>query len=132
MLDLESSNYEVNTKKRRKKNKYIYFFPVAKYATASVVRVNYSVEHFKLIPLACILQNNDTDDELGNMCTSLLATIAHSVMQASSIPPLFSVVRKVVECPFWSARAVIADFLPVLVFHNMPIIISNKELVEEV
>lgn len=94
--------------------------------------MNYSVEHFKLLPLTCILQSNDTDDELGNLCTNLLATIAHSMIHGSCITEIFSVVRTVILCPFWSARAVIADFMPVLVFHNMATIASKKEWVEEV
>lgn len=48
------------------------------------------------------------------------------------MPEIFTVVRKVISCPFWSARAVIADFMPVLVFHNMATIVSKKEWVQEV
>lgn len=108
------------------------FKTVAKYITSSVLRVNYSLEHFKLLPLACVLQSNDTDDELENLCMNLLVALSHSMIKDACISEIFHILHNVVVCPFWSARAVIAEFLPVFVFHNMATIISKKEWVEEV
>lgn len=110
------------------------FKTISKFATASIACVNYSYEHFQLVPLACILQNNDSDDELQNICTNILAALAHSMFEDGEqcLPHIFSAMRKVLSCPFWSARAVLAEFLPVLVFHNMATIISRIEWAKEV
>lgn len=89
-------------------------------------------EYFQLLPLLCVLQNSDTDDELDSVCSNLLAVLAHPLILDCYIPPIIEAIKNVANCPFWSARAVIAEFLQVLVFYNMATIVSREEWVLEV
>ncbi|KYB26764.1 proteasome activator complex subunit 4 [Tribolium castaneum] len=107
---------------------------VSKYVTSSVVRMNYSTlpEYFEILPLSCVLQSNDTDDEIAPICSSLLAVLAYTITIDKYMPSALEAIRKVATCPFWSARAVITEFMSGFVFHNMPTIISKKEWVLDI
>lgn len=109
-------------------------FVVSKYITGSVTRMNYAAvpEHYELLPLACVLQSNETDDELTTVCSNLLAVMGHTLILEQYVPAALAAIKKVAECPFWSARAVIAEFIPVLVFHNFATIIVHQDWVLEV
>lgn len=107
---------------------------MCKYVTGSIARINYVAvpEHYDMLPLACVLQSNDTDDELTLVCTNLLAVMGHTLIFKEYVPAVLKVINKVSICPFWSARAVIAEFIPVLVFHNFEIIFAQNQWVLEV
>ncbi|KAK5647619.1 hypothetical protein RI129_002511 [Pyrocoelia pectoralis] len=107
------------------------FKTVAKYVTGSVTRRNYAAvpSHYELLPLACVLQSNDNDEELTTICSNFLAIMGHSLILESYIPAALSAIEKVSLCPFWSARGAIAEFIPVLVFHNFSTIIANNSWV---
>lgn len=109
----------------------ILFFAVAKFVTTSVMQVNYSPapEFYKLMPLACILQSNDVDDELETTRTCLLAALAHSLIPNKFIPSVIDILANIAICPFWNARATLAEFIQVFVFHNMATIVNNKDWV---
>lgn len=107
---------------------------VAKYITASTVRMNTATvaEYFEIVPLCCVLQSNDTDDELAPICTNLLAVLAYTITVDKYMPAALDAIKIVANCPLWSARTVITEFLSVFVFHNMATIISSKSWVLEV
>ena len=102
--------------------------------TSSVVRMNYSTlpEYFEVLPLCCVLQSNDTDDEVAPICSNLLAVLAYTITIDQVMPSALQAMRKVATCPFWSARAVITEFMSGFVFHNMATIISKKEWVLDI
>ncbi|KAK4885236.1 hypothetical protein RN001_001507 [Aquatica leii] len=110
------------------------FKTVSKYVTGSVTRRNYAAvpSHYELLPLACILQNNDNDEELSTICSNFLAVIGHSLILKEYIPAALAAIEKVSVCPFWSARAAIAEFIPVFVFHNFSTVIANEEWVDKI
>lgn len=107
---------------------------MAKFVTTNMVRVNFSAkpEFFELLPLAALLQNNEIDEELANIATNLLVVLAQTMTIEKYIPCAIDAIRKVAKCPSWSARALIADFLPIFVFYNMATINARKSWVLEV
>lgn len=107
---------------------------MAKFVTTNMVRVNFSAkpEFFELLPLAALLQNNEIDEELANIATNLLVVLAQTMTIEKYIPCAIEAIRKVAKCPSWSARALIADFLPIFVFYNMATINAQKSWVVEV
>lgn len=70
--------------------------------------MNYSAvsEHYNLLPLACILQNNDTDDELKTICSNFLAILGSTIILDKYVPAALEAAQKVSECPSWSARSI--------------------------
>ena len=104
------------------------FFLVAKFISTSLVRVNFAArpEFFKLLPLSAILQSYDTDEEVANLATNLLVVLAQTMTLEKNIPQAIASIADVVECPLWSSRSVISEFLPVFVFYNMATINSNR------
>ncbi|KRT85387.1 hypothetical protein AMK59_1215, partial [Oryctes borbonicus] len=95
------------------------FKTISKYVTGSVARMNYSAvpEHYGILPLACILQNNDSDDELKTICSNFLAILGSTIILDKYVPAALSAANKVSICPSWSARSAIVEFISVLVFH---------------
>lgn len=102
--------------------------------TGSATRIIPSAapEHYQLLALTCVLQNNDTDDELSSVCSNLLAVLGHTVVLDTYVPSFLAALKKASECKLWSARAVVAEFIPVIVFHNFSTIITNDHWVKEV
>lgn len=82
-------------------------------------------EFYEIFPIICQLENSEADEELNKLCLLTLATLA----QAFTLPEVMSValtaVKTLSECSSWSARFTSLEFLQVLVFHNMGIILSN-------
>lgn len=100
----------------------------------SVVRVNYSTrpEFFKLLPLACVLQSEEVDEEIATISTNFLVALCETVTLPKYIPDLIDAIRQVSLCPFWSAREAIAEFISAFVFHNMATLNSRPEWVVQV
>lgn len=98
------------------------------------MQVNFSVvpEFYRLFYLASVLQSNDIDDELANISVGLLAMLSHCLTPQEHVPILLDTLKEVSECPFWSARAVIPEFLQIFVFHNMSTVISNKDWIAQI
>lgn len=115
-------------------NLSLFIILVALYVMESVSHINYSAitEYYKLLPLACIFQSNETDEELENVSLSLLAMLSHTLTLKHHIPGALEAIQNVTRCPFWSARAAIAEFISVFVFHNMATLISKPEWVAQV
>lgn len=100
----------------------------------SIGHVNYSVirEYYQLLPLACILQSNDVDEELANLSLGLLSILSHTITIDQNVPDALSAIDLVSSCPFWSARACVAEFISVFVFHNMATLITKNEWIDQV
>ncbi|CAG9857916.1 unnamed protein product [Phyllotreta striolata] len=107
---------------------------VAKFVMTYMVRMNYSIrtEFLELIPLAALFQNNESDEELATVSTNLLVVLSETGTSPAYIPEAMAVIRKVARCPSWSARAIIAEFLPIYIFYNMAAINSRPEWVQEI
>lgn len=99
-----------------------------------MVGVNYSgrPEYFELLPIAALYQNNELDEELASLATNFLVVLAQTMTLAGYIPHAIEAFKRVAKCPSWSARAVLADFLPVFVFYNMATINAEKHWNQEV
>lgn len=99
-----------------------------------MVRLSFSArpEFFELLPLAAVLQNYETDEEIATLATNLLVVLGNTMTLEKHIPNAIEAIREVVKCPLWSARLVIAEFFPIFVFYNMPTIHSNGEWVLQV
>lgn len=102
--------------------------------TLSTARANHSVRpaFIKLLPLACILQSEEVDEEIASASTNYIAVLCQTAIQSVFIPNCIESIQEVACSPFWSARAAIAEFVSAFVFHNMAIINSNPEWVLQV
>ncbi|XP_017776330.1 PREDICTED: proteasome activator complex subunit 4-like isoform X2 [Nicrophorus vespilloides] len=125
---------ETDAAKKEVTDKIRLFKVVGKFAIGTIARINYSTlpEFVSLIPIACVLQSNEVDDELSLICNSILATFSNNMTLYKNIPNIISCIKDVSVCPFWSARAVIAEFIGVFVFHNMANIIMNKKWIDDI
>ncbi|CAH1108407.1 unnamed protein product [Psylliodes chrysocephalus] len=107
---------------------------VSKFVMTYMVRMNYSArkEFLELIPLAALFQNNEVDEELATLSTNLLVVLSETGTSPKYIPEAIDVIRRVAKSPSWSARAIIAEFLPIYIFYNMAAINSRLEWVKEI
>lgn len=100
---------------------------VCKWIIGSLSRSQYSATpgFYEIFPIICQLENSEADEELNKLCLCTLATLA----QAFTLPEVMSIaltaVKTMSEHSSWSARFTSLEFLQVLVFHNMGIILSN-------
>ncbi|KAJ8979647.1 hypothetical protein NQ317_001354 [Molorchus minor] len=124
----DNSNMVVFESEEEKEAVIRLFKIVAKFVTTNMVRVNFSgrPEFFDLLSLAALLQNSEIDEELSNIATNLLVVLAQTMTVEKYIPCAIDAIKKVAKCPSWSARAVIADFLPIFIFYNMATINAQK------
>ncbi|CAH0550528.1 unnamed protein product [Brassicogethes aeneus] len=122
------------TSDEERENAFRLFKIVSRYITQSVVRMNVSTlpEFFDLLPLASVLQSNDTDEEIAPCSVNLLVVLAQAMSVPKNIPHALEAIKRVAKSPFWSARAVMAEFLSVFVFYNMPSFHANQHWVTEV
>ncbi|KAG5878460.1 hypothetical protein JTB14_022783 [Gonioctena quinquepunctata] len=130
--DIDDS--DLVSKRTEEKESLIRLFKiVTKFMTTTMVRVNYSArpEFLELIPLAALFHNNEVDEELATLSTNLLVVLSETVTLPKYIPNAIRVIRKVAKCPSWSARALIAEFLPIYVFYNMAHFSARKDWVLE-
>lgn len=110
------------------------FLVVARYVVNSVMQLSYGAvpEFYKLLPLATVLQGNDLNDELESVCSCLLAVLSNSLTLGKHVPELLDSLKVISECPFWSAREVVPEFMQVFVFHNMATIVSQPQWIEAI
>lgn len=106
----------------------------ALYVIESITHVNSSAipEYYKLLPLACIHQSNDIDDELANISLGFLSILSHTITLSRHVPDALKAIKEVSLCPSWSARESIAEFISVFVFHNMATLITKDEWINQV
>lgn len=89
-------------------------------------------EYFELLPFACRLERCENDVELAETCTSLLAMLSQGLTLADCMGDALNKIEEVSMLSSWSARLAVIDVLQVLVFNNMPIVLSHEEWVQQV
>lgn len=89
-------------------------------------------EYFELLPIACRLERCEQDIELATTCSSLLALISQALTLPDCMPVALNKIEDVSRLPSWSARLSVIDVLQVLVFNNMPIVLSCDAWVQQV
>lgn len=90
------------------------------------------MEYFEFLPLACRLERCEQDAELAEACTALLAMISQALTLPNCMGAALRKISEVSQMPSWSARLSVIDLLQVLVFNNMPIVLSQEAWVQEV
>lgn len=84
------------------------------------------IEYFELLPIACRLERSEQDQELAEICTSLLAMISQALTLVPCMDAALAKIDDISKMASWSARRSVIDVLQVLVFYNMTIILSNE------
>ncbi|XP_072396223.1 proteasome activator complex subunit 4-like [Diabrotica undecimpunctata] len=132
--DKRDKDQESSATNEEKESLIRLFKIVSKFVMTYMVRSNHSArkEFLELIPLAALFQNNEVDEELATLSTNLLVILSETGTSLTDIPDAIGVIKKVAGSPSWSARAVIAEFLPIYIFYNMAAINSRKEWVLEI
>lgn len=90
------------------------------------------IEYFELLPFACRLERCENDVELAETCTSLLAMLSQGLTLEDCMGAALNKIEEVSLLSSWSARLAVIDVLQVLVFNNMPIVLSREEWVQQV
>lgn len=82
---------------------------------------------YEIFPIICQLESDqsEADEELNKLCLCTLATLAQAFTLPDVMPIALTAVKTLSEHSSWSARFTSLEFLQVLVFHNMGIILSN-------
>jgi len=107
---------------------------MVKWVTNSVVRADFSAipEFFAFLPLVCLMENYEADDELNKVCSGMLAALAQALTLPDFIPIALAAIQEVSEMSSWSARATCLEFLQVFVFHNQATIASQSTWLSQV
>lgn len=87
---------------------------------------------YRVYPIMTQLEGNDKDEELSMTCTHSLAVLAETLTLPEHVPSVLDAILTVSQSGSWSARASCLDFLQVLVFNNMSILLSDKEWIKEI
>lgn len=90
------------------------------------------IEYFELLPFACRLERCENDLELVETCTSLLAMLSQGLTLEDCMGAALNKVEEVSLLSSWSARLAVIDVLQVLVFNNMPTVLSKEQWVQQV
>lgn len=90
------------------------------------------IEYFELLPFACRLERSEVDAELAETCTSLLSMLSQGLTLSNCMGQALQKIDQVSTMTSWSARLAVIDVLQVLVFNNMPIVLSNEKWVQQV
>lgn len=90
------------------------------------------IEYFELLPFACRLERCENDVELAETCTSLLAMLSQGLTLSPCMDAALNKIEEVSMMSSWSARLAVIDVLQVLVFNNMPTVLSREEWVQKV
>lgn len=100
---------------------------VCKWITISLSPSQYTMTpgFYQIFPIICQLENSEADEELNKSCLRTLATLAQAFTLPEDMSVALTAVKTVSEHSSWSARFISLEFLQVLVFHNMGIILSN-------
>ncbi|XP_032665023.1 proteasome activator complex subunit 4-like isoform X2 [Odontomachus brunneus] len=107
---------------------------VCKWITVSLLRSQYGARpgFYQIFPIICQLESSETDEELSKSCLCTLAYLAQAFTLPEDMPIALTSVKTISEHTSWSARFTSLEFLQVLVFHNMGIILSNVSWVDSV
>lgn len=115
-------------------NIYFYFILVCQWIVGVLNRNTNGniIEYFELLPFACRLERCEQDSELAETCTSLLAMLSQGLTLDYCMGHALQKITDVTLMTSWSARLAVIDVLQVLVFNNMPIVISRDEWIQQV
>lgn len=105
---------------------------VCKWITNSVSRSLYAAtpEFYMIFPILCQLESSEADEELSKSCLITLANLSQAFTLPEYMPVVLTSVKMISEHTSWSARFTSLEFLQVLVFYNMGIILSNASWVD--
>lgn len=105
---------------------------VCKWIINSVSRSQYAAvsEFYQIFPIICQLQNTEGDEELNKTCLHALAVLAHAFTLPEVMSVALAAVKTMSEHSSWSARSTSLEYLQVLVFQNMGIILGNLSWIE--
>lgn len=87
---------------------------------------------FDLLPIACRLEKNESDTELVDCATTMIAMFSQALTLPERVHAALTKIDEVSKLSSWSARLSVIDMMQVLVFHNMAIFISREEWVQRV
>ncbi|XP_046740797.1 proteasome activator complex subunit 4-like [Diprion similis] len=107
---------------------------LCKWLIGGIVRSQYGAlpAHYQLFPIVCQLENSEVDEELNRTCTSTLAVLAQAFTLPQHIPTALDTVDRISKSTSWRTRGTCLEFLQVLIFHNMSILLSNPLWVDQV
>ncbi|XP_012258033.2 proteasome activator complex subunit 4B-like [Athalia rosae] len=131
-VNLNGSSKDSNTEEREGAVRLLK--TLCKWLIGSIVRSQYGAlpAYYQLFPLICLLENSEADEELSRMCTGTLAVLAQAFTLPQHIPTALEAVEQITKNTSWWARATGLEFLQVLVFHNMSILLSNSSWIDQV
>ncbi|KAL0124071.1 hypothetical protein PUN28_006100 [Cardiocondyla obscurior] len=100
---------------------------ICKWITLSLSPSKYATTpgFYRIFPIICQLESSDMDEELNKSCLRTLATLAQAFTLPENMSIALTAVKTVSEHSSWSTRFTSLEFLQVLVFHNMGIILGN-------
>ncbi|KAK8767206.1 hypothetical protein V5799_006012 [Amblyomma americanum] len=76
-------------------------------------------EIFRVVPVLCQMQSDQTDEELQKDCAVALALLGNALLPPESIRAALATVGEVVQSPHWHSRAASCNLLQFLVFTNL-------------
>ncbi|XP_039282651.1 proteasome activator complex subunit 4 isoform X2 [Nilaparvata lugens] len=89
-------------------------------------------DYWQLLPLVCLMENDETDDELYQVCKHYLAALSQSLVPRHHMSSAVDAISKVSTSKSWSVRKTCLQFMQVFIFHNMATLASNDCWVSEI
>uniref|UniRef100_A0A8D8S251 Proteasome activator complex subunit 4 n=1 Tax=Cacopsylla melanoneura TaxID=428564 RepID=A0A8D8S251_9HEMI len=74
---------------------------------------------YSLLPLLCLFENYESDDELKDTCKGTIAMLAQAMVLPEHIPAVLDNVTKVSQMNSWLARLSCLEFLKCFLFYNL-------------
>ncbi|EFN87710.1 proteasome activator complex subunit 4B [Harpegnathos saltator] len=107
---------------------------VCRWITGSMLRSQYGATpgFYQIFPFMCQLESSEADEELNKSCLCALAILAQAFTLPEYMPVALTSVKTISEHSSWSSRLTSLEFLQVLVFHNMGIILSDVSWIDSV
>lgn len=107
---------------------------VCKWVSACVARSQFGIspDFYRLLPVICLMESYDQDEELARSCTGVLLALGQTIHVPQNVSAALIAIKKVSENSSWQARAASMEYLQVFVFNNMPLILSEEEWIREV
>lgn len=110
------------------------FKTIAQWITGILNRCSNGNEtiYFELLAVGARLERCEHDTELAETCSAVLSMIAQALTLPRCMGVCLAKIEEISYSSSWSARLAIIDIMQVIVFHNMPIVLSRPEWVEKV
>lgn len=99
-----------------------------------ISRTNYGLQpaFYRLFDVLVSVQGHEVDEELAALSVAALALLAQSLTLAKHSNVALDAVSRAAKSRSWSARAAVADYLQVFVFHNMHLLSADNASVQRV